>query len=150
MLERSIEIDVPAERLFRFHLDTRNAPRVSPRSQEFLSIEGRFPLREGDVVEVKVRQAPIPLAQTWRIRVEAVVPNRALVDVALDSPFPEWRHEHRFEPIDRERTRLTDRVTYRLPGGPLGPVIDRLVVRRMLQKTFEARQRNTKTLLEAR
>lgn len=148
VIERSIEIDVPVERLYRFHLDTRNAPRVSPPGTEFDSIEGEFPVRDGSEVTVVMRQKPIPLPVTWRILIEAVVPNRAVIDVALESPFASWRHEHRFEPLGPDRTRMTDRVTYLLPFGPMGEIGNRMLVRRMLEKAFHQRQELTKRLME--
>lgn len=146
---RSIEIDCPVERVFRFHLDTRNAPRVSP-GVEFESIDGEFPLRDGGIVTIRMRQAPIPFPMTWRFRVEAVVLNRAVVDVALQSPFAAWRHEHRFEPLGPERCLLTDRITYVPPFGPIGAIGDKLIVNRMLRKTFEQRQILTKRIMERR
>ena len=147
IIEESIEIDCPVEKLFRFHLDTRNAPRVSP-GVEFESIDGRFPLTDGAVVTIVMRQHPIPKRLTWRFKVEAVVPNRAVVDVALQSPFKAWRHEHRFEPLGPERCRLTDRITYVPPFGPIGAMGDRLFVHNRLIRTFVQRQALTKRLME--
>jgi len=147
LIEQSIEIDCPVEKLFRFHCDTRNAPRVSP-GVEFESIDGTFPLTDGAIVTIVMRQKPIPKRLTWRFRVEAVVPNRAVVDVALESPFKEWRHEHRFEPLGPDRCRLTDRITYLPPFGPIGVIGDRMIVNRKLRKTFEQRQVFTKRLME--
>ncbi len=148
LIERSVEIDCPVERLYRFHLDTRNAPRVSP-GVEFESVDGEFPLRDGGIVTIVMRQKPIPFPLTWVFRVEAVVPNRAVVDVAVRSPFAAWRHEHRFEPLGPDRCRLTDRVTYLLPFGPMGVVMDRLLVGRMLRRTFQQRQVHTKRVMES-
>jgi ligand-binding SRPBCC domain-containing protein len=148
VIEQSIEIDCPVEKLFRFHLDTRNAPRVSP-GVTFDSIDGTFPLRDGAIVTIVMRQAPIPFPMTWRFRVEAVVLNKAVVDVAIASPFAAWRHEHRFESLGPERCRLTDRITYTPPFGPMGAIGDRLIVNRMLRKTFAQRQIITKRLMEA-
>jgi ligand-binding SRPBCC domain-containing protein len=147
IIERSIEIDCPVEKLFRFHRDTRNAPRVSP-GVSFDSIDGEFPLQDGGIVTIVMRQKPIPFPLTWKFRVEAVVPNRAVVDVAIASPFKAWRHEHRFESLGPDRCRLTDRITYTPPFGPLGAIGDRVFVNRMLQKTFEQRQILTKRLME--
>ncbi|MEW6582965.1 MAG: SRPBCC family protein, partial [Actinomycetota bacterium] len=150
VIETSVEIDAPVERVFRFHLDTRNAPLVSPPDSRIVKVDGTFPVTEGCEVRLVMRQKPLPRPIAWVLRVEAVIPNKALVDVAVRSPFPSWRHEHRFEALGRNRTRLTDRVTYTLPGGPLGPVVDRLLVRRMLRKAFAQRHANTKALLERR
>ena len=148
VLETSVEIDVPVEKLFRFHLDTRNAPLIAPPDSRILSVEGTFPVTDGSEVRLRVRQSPLPRPMDWHIRIEAVVPNRSIVDVALSSPFASWRHEHRFEALGRNRTRLTDRVTYTLPGGPMGPIVDRLLIRRRLVKAFADRHRNTKILME--
>ncbi|MCU0307676.1 MAG: SRPBCC family protein [Thermoleophilia bacterium] len=150
VIERSVEIDVPASVLFHFHLDTRNAPLISPAGARFLAIEGEFPLVEGAEVRLKVRQPPMPVAQGWHIRADEIVPDRLLVDVALRSPFAAWRHEHRFDPLGPDRARMTDRVEYRLPLGPLGALADRLIVHRMLERTFAERQANTKAYLERR
>lgn len=150
VIQRSIEIDVPVGELFRFHLDTRNAPLISPKGARFLAIDGEFPLAVGSEVRLTVRQPPLPAAQRWHIRVAEIVPDRLLVDVALESPFAAWRHEHRFDPLGPGRSRMTDRVEYRLPLGPLGALADRVVARRMLERTFAERQANTKAFLERR
>ena len=147
VIEQSIDIDCSAEKLFRFHRDTRNAPRVSP-GVEFLQIEGSFPVKDGDEILVVIRQRPIPFPIKWRMRVEAVVLNQAVVDVAIESPFDYWRHEHRFESLGPDRSRLTDRITYIPPFGPVGAIGDKLIVNRMLTKTFAQRQIVTKRLME--
>ncbi len=149
VIEQSIEIDCPAEKLFRFHLDTRNAPRVSP-GVEFVSIDGTFPLKDGDVFTIRFRQKPLPFIIKWVFTVEAVVLNRAVVDVALESPFAAWRHEHRFESLGPDKSRLTDRITYVPPFGPLGAIGDKLLINRMLKKTFHQRHILTKRLMEQR
>jgi len=150
VLECSIEIDAPVERVFRFHLDTRNAPLISPPQTRIVSIDGEFPVHEGSIVRMTVKSPPLPRPMEWVMRVDAVVPNRALIDVAIRCPFPTWRHEHRFEPLGRDRMRLTDRVTYTLPGGPLGRIANRVMVHKMLERSFRQRQANTKTLMERR
>ena len=114
----------------------------------FDSIDGTFPLRDGGIVTIVMRQKPIPFPMTWRFRVEAVVLNKAVIDVAIASPFAAWRHEHRFESLGHDRCRLTDRITYIPPLGPIGAIGDKMIVNRMLRKTFEQRQILTKRLME--
>lgn len=147
VLEQSIEIDCTAERLFRFHRDTRNAPKVSP-GVEFVTIEGNFPVNDGDEILVVMKQKPFPFPIRWRMRVEAVVTDKAVVDVAIESPFAYWRHEHRFDALGPNRARLTDRITYIPPYGPIGALGDKMIVNRMLRKTFAERQQVTKRIME--
>ena len=149
-LERSVEIAAPVEDVFAFHLDTRNAALISPADTAIIGVEGTFPVRTGSVVTMRMRQRPSPVAMRWRVRIEEVRAPELVVDVAERSPFAEWRHEHRFAPAGDARTLMTDRVTYRLPGGPLGRLVDRLVLRRRLEAAFAERHRLTRGLLEER
>lgn len=149
VFQRSVEVDAPADEMWRFHLDTRNAPVISPAAATFLAIEGEFPVRVGGLVTLRVKQPPMPFAQTWRVRIAEIVENRLVVDVAEKSPFAAWRHEHRFEDLGEGRTRMTDHIEYRLPFGPLGRLADRLFVRRQLAGMFAERHDRTKRHFES-
>jgi ligand-binding SRPBCC domain-containing protein len=150
LLERSVEIAAPVSAVFAFHLDTRNAALISPPSTRVVGVEGRFPVRAGDLVTLRLRRRPLPLTLAWRVRIESVEPERRIVDVAERSPFALWRHEHLFRALGPGRTLLTDRVTYRLRGGRLGELAGRLLVGRALEGGFAERQRRTRDLLEGR
>jgi ligand-binding SRPBCC domain-containing protein len=63
------------------------------------------------------------------------------VDKQVHGPYRFWEHEHRFEER-RGHTLVIDEVRYAVPGGKL---MDRLVVRRDLEKIFAFRE---KKLLE--
>jgi ligand-binding SRPBCC domain-containing protein len=134
--------------VFAFHLDTRNAARIAPPGQHVLSVEGTFPLRLGSQVRLRTRQFPLPFAQTWLVRVAELEPPSLIVDELARGPFAAWRHEHRFAELPGGRTLLTDHVAYALPGGALGRLADALVVRRLLLRSFQARQARTRALLE--
>jgi ligand-binding SRPBCC domain-containing protein len=147
-IERSCTIDAPIAEVFAFHLDTRNAARISPPGLRVLSVEGSFPLRLGSEVRLRSRQLPLPWAQTWLVRVVRLEAPTLIVDELLRGPFPAWRHEHRFAELPDGRTQLTDRVEYRLPAGRLGRIADALFVRRLLQATFRSRHARTRAVLE--
>lgn len=146
-LTLTTEIAAPIDDVFAFHLDPRNAARIAPDGMHVLSVEAPECVRQGDVIGLVVRQRPMPFAQRWRVRIEDVDRPIAIVDVALAGPFRSWRHEHLFTFAGEGRTLLTDRVTYSLPGGALGRLADRLVVRRMLARTFRERQARTRAIL---
>jgi ligand-binding SRPBCC domain-containing protein len=148
-IECSCEIDAPIAEVFAFHRDTRNAGRISPPGQRVLSVEGSFPLRLGSQVRLRVRQLPLPFAQTWLVRVARLDPPTLIVDELVSGPFTAWLHEHRFAELPGGRTLLTDHVTYRLPGGALGALADALAGRRLMLASFHSRQRRTKALLES-
>jgi ligand-binding SRPBCC domain-containing protein len=141
-------IDAPVAEVFEFHRDTRNAKAIAHPAQRILDVRGRFPLEQGDEVELRVLALPLPVPQRWRVRVAELREPELLVDETLDGPFRTFRHEHRFEDLGDGRTRLTDHITYELPLGALGRLADRLVVSRLLAPSFRHRQRRTKELLE--
>jgi ligand-binding SRPBCC domain-containing protein len=143
----STEVGAPIGVVFAFHLDPRNAARISPRGTTVLSVEAPDQVREGDEVRLSVRQFPSPFVQRWRVRIERVEEPVAVVDVALAGPFPVWRHEHLFAVAGEGRTLLTDRVTYELPLAALGRIADRLVIRRVLEWTFRARHARMRAIL---
>lgn len=150
VIERSVEIAAAVDDVFDFHLDTRNAALIAPRGTSVLAVEGTFPVSRGSRVRMTMRRLPWPLAMTWTVLIESVERPRRIVDVAERSPFAAWRHEHIFQSLGRGRTLMTDRVTYRPPGGPAGAIADRVLVRRALARDLAARHRLTRELLEGR
>ena len=144
VLERSVTLDAPIDEVFRFHLDTRNAPLISPGNNEFVEIAGDFPVHLGSFVRLRVRQKPMPFAQTWVVRIADLEEPTLVTDVAERSPFAYWRHEHHFASDAAGGTVMTDRLEYRLPFGPLGVFADRLLVRHMLDRIFTERHRRTR------
>jgi ligand-binding SRPBCC domain-containing protein len=148
VLERSVRIAAPVEEVFAFHLDTRNAALISPRSMRVLGVEGTFPVVAGARVVMRLRPAGSPIAMSWRVRIEEVEAPARIVDVAERSPFASWRHEHLFRSAGGGGCEMTDRLEYRLPGGPVGRLADRLLVRRRLEHAFAERHRLTREVLE--
>jgi ligand-binding SRPBCC domain-containing protein len=145
VFERSIEIDAPIEAVFAFHLDTRNVPRITPPTQEVLDIEGAFPLEVGAVVDMRIRQAPLPTAQPWRIRVTAIEPPSLIRDEVVDNAtFSRFVHTHRFEPSDAGGTVLTDHIDWDMPSRMMAGM-----AKGIIEKTFTSRQERTKALLES-
>jgi ligand-binding SRPBCC domain-containing protein len=150
LFERSCLVQAPIEEVFAFHLDTRNAARIAPRTMPVVAVRGSFPLTEGDVVEIDVRLWPSPLRQTWRIEAERIVEPTLVVDRMLVGPFASWVHQHRFDDLGDGTTRVTDHIDYHLPLGVLGRLADAIVVRRVLGWMFRSRQARTQQLLTRR
>jgi ligand-binding SRPBCC domain-containing protein len=146
VVELSCTVEAPIAEVFAFHLDTRNVARIAPPGQRIVSVEGTFPLALGSEVRLRTRQRPLPFAQTWRVRIARLETPTLIEDEMLAGPFALWLHEHRFAELPEGRTRLTDHLTYALPGGPLGRIADRVAVQRLLLGTFRARHARTQAL----
>jgi ligand-binding SRPBCC domain-containing protein len=79
-------------------------------------------------------------------------PPTGFVDIQVPGkgPFKAWTHRHEFTELPDGRTRLTDHVTYIMPFGPLGALVDKAIVRRDIEKMFAYRHRVTREALESK
>lgn len=115
VVETSIDIDAPPERVWKIVADPRNLPRWD---RHVVGVDEVPPggLEKGShyitVIRFMGARAHV------RSDVESLRPNeyskvhlRGLVDAVVET----W-----LEPLSDERTRLRHRVDYRLVGGPLG------------------------------
>lgn len=143
---RTIEIAVPIEKLFEFHVDPANLVFIAPASSktELVSTSDAT-LKVGSRVVVRSHQAGIP------IRMEAEVieldPPRLMRDHQVSGPFGRWVHTHHFESTPTG-SRLTDDVDYALPMGPLGGLVMGHIIAKQVEQMFTFRQEKTKELLE--
>jgi ligand-binding SRPBCC domain-containing protein len=87
----------------------------------------------------------------WRTRIIDWTPPHQFIDLQLRGPYTLWHHQHRFfasgagSGFEAERARsggteCSDRVIYKLPGGPIGSITHALVVRRQLIDIFQYRR----------
>ena len=143
VLEFAITIAAPLERVWAFHEDVRGAlPALSPPEARVAIESADLPVRVGTRIILSAR-GPLGRRIRWVAKIVEHRPpdgaGAAFVDEQEAGPFASWRHEHLFEALGPNSTRLTDRITYRVPLGPLGLVADRLFVRRQLVSMFRHR-----------
>ena len=155
VLERRLWLPRPRPEVFAFFADVRNLALVNPPSARlrWLSPPPEM-LFAGAVINFSVRLAGLPVR--WRVFVREFDPPYRFVDVEIWGPFARWEHRHRFgegpapEGIAGPAgTWVEDRVTYRLPLGPLGRVAHALGVKRQIAGLFEYRERRLGELLGA-
>jgi ligand-binding SRPBCC domain-containing protein len=157
-LEFECTIAAPLERVWAFYYDPVHAlPALTPPDVQATIESADTPVQVGSRVILNIRP---PGLRGRRVRwVATIVEHRPphpvafgeearFVDVQESGPFAAWRHEHDFERVDEKTTRMLDRVTYRVPLGPIGWVADVVFVRRKLAEMFRYRHEQTKRLLE--
>ena len=69
-------------------------------------------------------------------------------DEQTDGPFKRFVHDHCFTGLHDGMTRMTDQIAFASPYGLLGQTVDRLVMRRYLQKLIQRRCLAIKSFLE--
>lgn len=109
---RSVVIDAPVERVFAFHERVDALALLSPPFPPVRVLHRTGGIEPGSRVELRI--GPV----RWVALHTAFERNRLFVDEQIEGPFARWVHRHEFEDLGG-RTRLTDRVEYRLRGGRL-------------------------------
>jgi hypothetical protein len=67
-------------------------------------------------------------------------------DLQVRGPYRYWEHTHTFAAVSGG-TEISDHIVYRLPGGPLARVADRLGHRALLSRLFDYRTKRLAVLL---
>lgn len=137
ILESRVWIGRPRPDVFAFFADPRNLPRVTPPSLGLRVLSAPPTLGAGAVLDLSLRW--LGGRMTWRSYIREYDPPYRFVDVQVRGPYARWEHRHRF--LDDEgATLVEDRVTYRLPLGPLGRLAHALVVGRQLRAMWTYRR----------
>ena len=95
---------------------------------------------------------------TWRARHFGLTHHHTAKITAFERPhhfrdemiagrFAEFVHDHHFE-ASKVGTRMRDVVAFRSPFGPLGAVVDALILRGYLRRLLETRNRTIRTEAE--
>jgi len=135
--ELTTDIDAPIERVFDLARDLGLHARSMAHTGERAVAGKRSGLAEaGDTVTWRARHFGLWWSLTSRIT-EVDPPDR-FVDEQASGPFAWFRHEHRFERVGRG-TRMRDRWEHRSPLGPLGRVVDALVLGPYLRAQLRTR-----------
>lgn len=138
---RETHLDVPAETAFAWHERPGAFERLAPPWEAVRVLARRGTIRDGDRLVLGLKLGP--LSVRWVAEHGDYVAGRSFRDVQRKGPFARWEHTHGFEPVGRDRCRLSDSVVYRLPLGALGRLLGGRNVRRRLDRLFDYRHRQT-------
>jgi ligand-binding SRPBCC domain-containing protein len=140
---KSVLLDAPVEKVFRFHERPDALALLSP---PFPPV--RMTSRTGSGIEagsrINLRIGFLP----WVAQHTQYEKNRLFVDEQLEGPFAKWIHRHEFA-AEGAGTRLTDRIEYQLPGGPLFNLLFGWMVNLGLGNMFAHRHRVTRKAVAA-
>ena len=146
-LERTQVVPRPLEETFAFFSNPRNLEAITPPWLRFHILDAPDKLRRGSLLRYRLQLFGVPLQ--WHTEIAAWKPPRTFTDVQLAGPYLLWEHTHRFSPA-RDGTEIFDHVRYRIPGGPLAPLVQRLLVGPWLDEIFDYRAERLEELLTRR
>jgi ligand-binding SRPBCC domain-containing protein len=140
-------IRAPAAVVFDLELDAEvHAASLESSGEQATTSTGRPGLALGDEVTFTARH----LGRTWRLtsRVTEYDRPHGFVDEQVRGPFRAMRHEHLFDAADDGTTRMTDRMTFTAPLGPIGAVAARLVLAPYVRRLLVLRAAHVRRLAE--
>ena len=93
---------------------------------------------QGQLIEYRVQFMPF-ISSLWITEITHVERKVCFVDEQIIGPYHSWSHEHHFAVVDHG-TRISDKVTYEMPAGPLGDLVHTFWIKRKLEEIFSYRR----------
>lgn len=142
-LRRQQWVPAPLETIFDFFSHAENLQQLTPPLLDFHIANHPGELGNGSRIEYVLKVHGFPMR--WISEISNWDPPHGFVDTQVKGPYKFWRHQHGFA-AERDGTRLEDEVTYALPFGPLGHLAHWALVESDLDKVFEYRQAQMRSL----
>jgi uncharacterized protein YbjT (DUF2867 family)/ligand-binding SRPBCC domain-containing protein len=146
VFEASHTVPVDLETAFAFFSEPANLGRLTPRLLRFRLLDAPRHVEAG--TRLRYRMAPLGLPVTWVAEIAEWRPPHGFAHVQMRGPYEVWRHAHTLSAVEGG-TEVRDRIEYRLRGGPLGRLTDRLGHRAFLERLFAYRSTRLDELLDA-
>lgn len=140
-LERELILNADAGKVWEFLATPANLNELTPPGLDF-EILSELPEKMYNGLMILYRiKIPFFGKQRWLTEIKHIREGLSFVDEQRIGPYRFWHHLHQIEALPDGRTRMLDRVSYKLPFGPLGSLTHELVVKGMLRNIFDYRSR---------
>ena len=137
-------IDAPIGKVFEFFSDPANLEQITPPWLKFKMMPfEHLSIGPGTIIDYRLRLHGVPI--TWQSEITEWNPPNHFVDVQKKGPYRHWTHTHEFDEAGTG-TFVRDSVDYKVPGGYL---IDRVFVRKDIERIFTYRKSKLRELMMA-
>jgi ligand-binding SRPBCC domain-containing protein len=139
-LARTQRLPISLDEAWPFFCDPRNLAQITPPAMGFEVLTALPPkMYAGMIIEYTVRPM-LGIPVHWVTEITHVEEKRFFVDEQRFGPYAFWHHQHLFTEVPGG-VEMTDLVHYKLPFGPLGALLEPLVVAPKLKAIFDYRTR---------
>jgi ligand-binding SRPBCC domain-containing protein len=139
--KHSSVINVPVEVVWEFHQRADVVKLLIPPWQPIQAIRREGGLAIGAKTEFRLFLGP--LSSTWIARLTECQEFRFFTEEQISGPFEFWQHQHKFEP-ENAKTRLTDEISFSLPGGESVDFVSGWLIKSQLEGMFRYRHQVTR------
>lgn len=125
--------------VWRYFCDPRNLNALTPPDMNFEIVRGAdTAMYEGQLIEYRVEFLRA-VRSLWLTEISHVRDCEYFVDEQRLGPYCFWYHEHIFEE-NPSGTKMVDQVTYAVPFGFLGELLNRYWIAHRLNGIFDYRR----------
>jgi len=127
------------DELWQFISHPANLNKIHPPELDF-TIVSDVPevMQNGLLIEYDVK-LPLLGHSEWVTEIKHIVPGKEFVDEQRIGPYSFWYHHHKLEETETG-TKMTDHVSYQPPFGPIGKVVNAVLIRSKLEEIFSYRK----------
>ena len=127
------------EEVWDFASSPKNLKKITPSYMNFTikSKNTDEKIYPGMIIWYKV--SPIfKIPTIWVTEITQVNKNQYFVDEQRVGPYKIWHHEHHFK-VEKDGVLMTDIISYKLPFGILGRIINYLFIKNKINDIFNYR-----------
>ncbi len=137
-LHRSISLKTSIEEAWEFFSNPSNLPFITPPHLDMrITSPPSEQTYEGQIITYRIRPfLGFPLL--WVTEITHIRAPHYFVDEQRAGPYRLWHHQHFLKPVSGG-VLVEDIVDYLMPLGPLGVIMQRLLVARQLETIFSYR-----------
>jgi ligand-binding SRPBCC domain-containing protein len=119
---------------------------ITPPEMGFNVINGPLPdkVYPGMIIIYKVSPL-LNIPMRWVTEITQVEAPNYFIDNQKAGPYAFWHHQHFFKET-KDGVVVSDLLSYKVPLGILGQVLERLIVKRKVEKIFEYRKKRLKMI----
>jgi ligand-binding SRPBCC domain-containing protein len=128
------------ETVWDFFSSPDNLSKITPPEMNFeiLQITGGERMYPGQLISYKV--SPFPWMRVkWTTEIKVVASEQYFIDEQKIGPFALWHHQHFFIQKD-DGIEMIDELSYAMPMGILGRMVNRLFVANQVKAIFQYRK----------
>ena len=129
------ELPISLEEAWDFFSSPKNLAQITPAYMGFkITSKNLQKMYAGQIITYKIGLFP-GVKTNWVTEITHVNEPHYFVDEQRNGPYSIWHHEHFFKKT-AHGILMTDRVTYKIPFGPLGYLLQKLFIGHQVKKIF--------------
>ena len=142
-------VHMPMGDCWAFFSNPCNLSKITPPSLR-LTLQSQLPAQIHQGLFIRYTVSPLwKIPMTWVTEITEVQEPHYFVDEQRIGPYRLWHHEHFFRSLNAKETEVRDLVHYVPPLGPLGAILNRLLIARQVAGIFDFREAHLARLSSA-